>query len=321
MPTDGSNYYSQINNETSRLTAAQLELDEAIKKRDELKRQIQSVIDAAKSGGNDTSETIALSPLDTRIENMKKKLDELLLQYTEEHPDVISTRRILADLEKQKAEEQKVVTPSRQEARLLDKNPVYQELTVALGEQKAQVAAMTVRVSLYSKNVDRLKRLVDTIPQVEAELAKLDRDYNVIHDNYLELVKRREAAKISFDADSKPDDLQYKIIDPPRIPSEPIGPNRLKLLTLVLGAGIATGIGLIVLLVQIKPTFYNKQNLQKITNFPVFGSVSLIISPAQVMKSRVSIAMFLAAIVVMFSIYSGLVAMQILHIDLKQIMQ
>jgi len=321
MPADGSNYYSQINNETSRLTAAQLELDEAVKKRDELRRQIQAVIDATKSGGGDSSEAVALSPLDTRIENMKKKLDELLLQYTDEHPDVVSARRILADLEKQKAEEQKTTKPSRQKAQLLDKNPVYQELTVAMGEQEAQVAAMTVRVNLYKQNLDRLKKLVDTIPKVEAELAKLDRDYNVIHDNYLELVKRREAAKISFEAESKPDDLQFKVIDPPRIPLKPVWPNRLLLLSGVLAGGIGAGIALIVLMIQVRPTFYGRQNLQKMTNLPVFGAVSLIVSPAQVSKNRISVAMFVTAVVVLLFIYGGLVATQAMKINLTQFVQ
>ena len=321
MPTEGSNYYSQINNETSRLTAAQLELDEAVKKRDELKRQIQSVVNATKSGSNESSDTISLSPLDTRIESMRQKLDELLLQYTDEHPDVVSARRILADLEKQKAEEQKAANPSRQEAQLLDKNPVYQELAVALGQQEAQVAAMTVRVNLYKQNVDRLKKLVDTMPKVEAELAKLDRDYNVIHDNYLDLVKRREAAKISFEAESKPDDLQYKIIDPPRIPLKPIKPNRLLLLSGVLAGGIGAGVGLIILLMQITPRFYTKQDLQKVTDLPVFGTVSLIVSPTQVTKDRISVAMFITAVAVLLCVYGGLVATQVMHVNLTKFVQ
>ena len=43
--------------------------------------------------------------IDARIEAQKRNLDNLLQRYTEQHPDVISTRRLIKDLEEQKKKE------------------------------------------------------------------------------------------------------------------------------------------------------------------------------------------------------------------------
>lgn len=317
MPTDGSSYFVQLNQESTQLSEAQLNLDEALNRRKELKRQLQDVIKAATKSGKSASP--AIEAINQRITEMEKKLDELLLQFTEEHPDVVSVRRILDDLEqKKKRETRKITSDTAEGIALLDNNPVYQELKVALGEEQTKIAALQVRVNMYRDNVVRLEDLMGTIPKVEAELAKLNRDYNVIHNNYLELVKRRESAKISFDAGSNPDDVQFKIIDPPRVPLRPKGPNRLVLFTGILGAGIGVGVGIVLLLLQLKPTFNSIRGLTKKTGFPVIGTISLVTSSTAIAKERINLLIFGVLAIILCSVYAGLVLTQLMNINLQQ---
>jgi polysaccharide chain length determinant protein (PEP-CTERM system associated) len=318
MPDADSNYFTQLSRETAQLDAAKLELDEAIKRQNELTREINEVTDSLKRAG-EAQQDVVLSPLDERIQNMESRLDELLLQYTEEHPDVVSVRRILEELKKQKKNETVEQPQDAQDTRLLNNNPVYQELKVALGEAKAQVAALRARVNLYQQNVARLKTLIDTMPRVEAELAKLNRDYNVIHERYLELVKRRESARISFEAGANPEDTPFKVVEPPRVPLDPIWPNRPLFLTGVLAAGIGAGIGLILLLLQLKPTYSDWNALKKDTGIPVLGAVSLVLSSKQISRERVSVAMFSFIVVVLLASYFGLVAAQLFNLNLENV--
>lgn len=318
IPTANSNYFSQLSNETSDLNNAKLELDEALRRRDAITEQIKEVVDSQHSSDSAQNSQI-LTPLDERIRSMQVRLDELLLQFTEEHPDVISLRRMLEELKKQKEKERAVEPHSTGETRLLNNNPVYQELRVSLGEVKAEVAALTARVNLYQSNVDRLKQQIDTMPRVEAELAKLNRDYNVIHDRYLELVKRREAARISFEAGSNPEEAQFKVIDPPRVPLGPSWPDRPLFLTVVLGAGLGLGVGLVILLMQLKPTYQDWHSLSNNTGLPVFGTVSLVMSAKEITKERVSLTLFGIVTIVLLAIYFALVAMQLLNINFGEI--
>ena len=72
---------------------------------------------------------------------------------------------------------------------------------------------------------------------------------------------------------------------------------------------------------RFSPTFYDKQNLQKITNLPVFGTVSLVVAPTQVAKNRISVALFISGMFVLLLIYAGLVATQAMHINLPKLLQ
>ena len=190
---------------------------------------------------------------------------------------------------------------------------MYQNLKVALGKTEAQVSALFVRVREYKNRVSQLRELVDTIPKVEAELARLNRDYNINKSNYEGLVSRRESAKISREADQSVDDIQFRIIDPPIASIEPISPNRPLLLTAVLCLGLGLGGGLAWALGQLRPSFSDSKELRDFSGLPVIGSVALVavrkVNTKQLLFFGLSTAL-------LFFVYLALMAAQFLRIDL-----
>ncbi len=48
---------------------------------------------------------VAAPEIDARLAALKAQLDALLRRYTDEHPDVVGTRRIIAQLEEQRRQE------------------------------------------------------------------------------------------------------------------------------------------------------------------------------------------------------------------------
>lgn len=306
MPREGETFYMRLSGEETRLEESQLALDEATKRRDEIQNQIDKVL-ATTNSGEDTRSLEELSPLETRIQNMQTRLDELLLQYTDAHPDVTSTRRMLEGLKKQSSQG-KVSGSESEEARLLESNPVYQDLKVQKSAQEADVAALTVRIKLYRDNVRKLKSQMDTMPAIEAELTNLNRDYSVLRRNYEELVKRRESAKLSFEAEAKGNDIYFKIIEPPRVPSSPIWPNRPLLETGVLFAGIVLGAVLAILLMMIRSTFSTSTSLKEKFGLPVFGVISTVVNAKEIAKNRVNLVLFGMASMVVFAVYGIIVA-------------
>ncbi len=319
MPATGGNYFNRLDAETNQLNIARLALDEATRKKSVIQNQIKDIVDtqgsyAVAPGGE------ILNPLDERIKTMQTRLDGLLLQYTEEHPDVVSVRRILTELLKKKQEEQTNKTQSSGVTKLFNNSPVYQELRISLGQAEAEIAALTARVNMYSINVSQLKQQIDTMPRVEAELSKLNRDYGVIHEHYLELVKRREAAELSFGASDTPEDVQFKVINPPRLPLGPVWPNRPLFISGVLGAGLALGIGLVILMMQLRPTYKDWSGLKNNTALPVLGAVSMILTQKEISKDRTSLIVFGLSTLVLLVVYLSLVAMQLLHVDVKDML-
>ena len=92
MPGQGGDYYAKLADVSTQLRQAQLDQQEALNRRNQLKRQLadeEPEITAAAVAGASNSE------IDDRIQALQKQMDQLRLQYTDLHPDVQSTKRLI----------------------------------------------------------------------------------------------------------------------------------------------------------------------------------------------------------------------------------
>ncbi|NIR32688.1 MAG: chain length-determining protein [Gammaproteobacteria bacterium] len=306
MPGQGEDYYDLLEQVNEQLGAARLKLEEARNRRDELQRQL-----AEQSPGRAVERSVmrgaAVDPLEERIRDLESSLDSLLLRYTERHPEVTATRRILEELKRQQAD---AAAAEGQSAGELPTNPVYQELRVAFGRAQAEVAALEARVKEYARRKRELESLVDTIPEVEAQLVRLNRDYDVHQRNYEELVSRRESLELSDEASQTTDEVQFRIVEPPRRPVLPVGPDRLKLNVGVFVLGTGGGLGLAWLLAMWRPTIYTRRELADLTGLPVLGSVSRVWTAKLRMRRRVEVTTFGFGCLALLALFAVVVVLQ-----------
>ncbi|MDH5181180.1 MAG: chain length-determining protein [Gammaproteobacteria bacterium] len=271
LPGQGLDYFGRLQKTQAELEQAVFELNQAKHRRDELNRQLKELVQSASKPGLNNVVTSA----DTRIQKLRGKLDDLLLRFTEEHPDVTEIKLTIAQLEKQREEELKAISQGGTSKEMLEASPVYQELRLTMGKASSDVAAAEVRVAEFKKRIKNLEGRVGTLPEIEAELANLNRDYEINKEQYATLLARRESAKMSEEAETAGDKVKFQIIEPPHVPSTPSSPKRPLLNVLVFFAAIASGFGLIFILSQVSPVIYNKSSLARITGYPVYGEVSI----------------------------------------------
>jgi hypothetical protein len=119
-----------------------------------------------------------------------------------------------------------------------------------------------------------MRSKMETMPEVEAELAQLTRDYDVLRDRYAALLQQFETAKLS-ESVGETDKVEFAIIDPPTSLPEPVAPPRLLLLLGVLAAGLGAGAGVAFLLSKLNPVFDSLTSLETLTGLPVLGAVSV----------------------------------------------
>ena len=308
LSTTGSDYYQRLQTAMNEVESAKLVLTEAARQRDSIKEQIEDQEDEL-SFVFEHSDAENPTMYDQRIQALQSRLDEMFLKYTEKHPDVITIKFQVADLEAKRDEE----IAARIESGLMDsENPVLQSLKLSYGNAKSQVAALQARVRAYAQKVDKLQQLVHTIPAVEAQTADLNRDYGVIKGKYQELLTRREQAQITRKASQASDDIEFKIIDPARVPFEPSGPPRILLMSGVLLASIVVGIAFSLLLVLIKPTYSSVRMLALSTGMPVLGTVSLVEDSGQLSMNRRYFYLFIGGSFMLLTAYSALLLFQLL---------
>ena len=290
MPGDGANYYTQLQRENLLLEQARLSLAEFENRRDQIKLQIIELKSIKLKSNENSKEVIVKTSLDLRIEDQEGKVNELLLLYTEEHPDVINARYVLESLKERKQQEQ--VETRITDQSLIITNPVYQELQILLAATEADISSYVTRVKSKERKQEKLKKLIDIVPQIEADLQRLDRNYDVHKNNYNELVARRERAKISEDVEAGSDQIKFRIIEPPFAPQRSHFPNRplFDAAMLLLALGIGYGLSLLISLFQ--PVFYNQNDIRNAMTTPILGSIKKFDTPDVLNKRRRNLALF-----------------------------
>ena len=304
MPQQGGDYYSQLSQAVEDLNKTRLELREAEHARDAIKRQITGDEPVLLVDQDDSISSIVNVELDSRIEALDKNLDALRLNFTELHPDIISTKRLIAQLEERKKEEAKLTRPSADPGK--NYSPMLQQLNVALAEAEADVASMRARVEEYTSRYERMKALSNAVPQVEAELTQLNRDYQVNKSNYEKLLERRESAKISGDLGSATDLVSFRIIDPPTVSDRPVGPDRAKFFSIVFLGALLAGIGIAFVVSQVRPTFHSQASLREISGKPILGSIPMIWTDQEKSKRKKRLYAFGLSLLSLLGLYGTL---------------
>lgn len=313
MPSEGQTYYARMQQAAGDLEAVRLELAQSENRRGVLQQQLREALQQQLKGEGET--TIVL-PIDGRIQTLQQKLDELLIQYTDKHPDVSILRQTIIDLKQQREQERAQYAASLAESNINSggRGPrtysFLDEMKVKLAEEEANIASLQVRVDEYRRRYKELQDQVNVLPQIEADLTALNRDYEINRKKHDELVSRRESLRLSEQAEQSKQEVQFRVVDPPRVPPKPTGPKRLLLMTMVLAAGLGAGVGLAFLIAQLWPTFDSRASLTRITDIPVFGSVSAVLSPVALRRERRWIAAYVSLSGMLVVTYAGLVVVE-----------
>lgn len=314
-PGSSADYYGQLQRQISQLESTELRLLELNSKLTAARAQLsgESPIFGLVSPDSRGSSSSINTQFDGRIEALESKLNDMLIQYTENHPDVINTQNLLQTLYDKKDEHIKQMGDVAEETGNynvygnVNQNPVYQELKLAVAEYEGQVAELNVRANENRQKIVELERIVDLVPQIEAEAQGLNRDYQITREKYLELISRREQAELSRKAEATSDDVQFRVIDPPTLPTKPSGPQRIILYSIILFVGFGAGLGVAFLVSQIKPVVLSPSQLVSAFGIPVLGKVSHI-NAAEIAKvDRRRMLVFSASSLAILAIFVGLI--------------
>jgi polysaccharide chain length determinant protein (PEP-CTERM system associated) len=281
MPGAEGDYFSRLEDESNKLQQLRAREGQLVQRRAELQKQL-----SAESPTLTGSADSGFDPIDAQIAKNQAALDDLLLKYTDKHPQVITLKENIARLEKEKESGARSASASaalgadlsasdKILARSLEQNPVYQSLRMALSQLDADLAQLRGEITGQDRINADLRDRIDAIPEVEAELARLNRDYKINKTQYDTLLQRLESARISEQAEQNTENVKFRVIEPPTVPYIPTWPNRVALNTLVLLGALGAGVALAILLSQLHPTIPSREVLKRVTGLRVLGAISV----------------------------------------------
>jgi len=203
----------------------------------------------------------ALAQAQAELSSMKAR------GLTDNHPDVIAAKNQVAALRAAAAGEGgggNYGTP----------NPAYSSLESIRAERQANVMALSTRRAAVQADIARITTQQISNPEVAAEQARINRDYDVLKQQYDKLLRDREELRLRGQVQTEHNAVKFQVIDPPTTPRGPSAPNRPLLLLGVLVAGIGAGIAAAFAVGQLRSTFATTAKLEKALGLPVLGAIS-----------------------------------------------
>jgi hypothetical protein len=203
---------------------------------------------------------------EARRAELNKQLADLQSRYTERHPDIIRTKKRLADLEKSK------------ETMSVKNDPKYRELVGLLAATNAQVGRLQAEGERLQAQAGQYRGRVEGTTQREQEMAAMLQEYNNTRLQYDTLIKKSEEAQRAENLERRQKGEQFRVIDPARIPEKPFQPDIPKVLLIGLFAGLGCGLLGIFVREQLDRSFRDPEDaevtlgLKVLANIPRIGS-------------------------------------------------
>ena len=252
------------------------EFESAVTRRDILKKELEQTPEMLTQGGSGYGPGPP-TQVESQIMEVRARLDNLKSRYTDQHPDVRAAQRRLSALKKELANAGgpgSTGAAQPEDGGTKIPNPTYSRLKVSLIDRQSEIETLRQAVRRQEAKVAEIKNRLERVPQVEAKLHQLRRDHDVIQSRYEKLLSRRESAQVAADRDEQGDKVEFRIVEPPRVPTSPSGPPRPMFMAAVLVMSLGAGAGSSALLALTKTTYGSVNHLRRDFDLRVVGLVN-----------------------------------------------
>jgi len=240
------------------------------------------------------------------LTQLQNRLNNLLLKYTENHPEV---KKIRGQIEKLEAERRSgsasptagktsgTVKPARSGDLVSMRSTMQYEAQIK--NYDVQIATLTRANEEISKQAQELQKWVEAAPNREAEWSSLTRDYEVLKKQYDKLVEKNLQAQSALNQARRQQAGQFRIEDSARFPETPFKPDFKKIMgtSIVLAGGLAAA--LVLVSAFLDQSFRIPVDVENYLKLPVVSVVSYI--PTTREKKRARIIFFVKALMLLFA--------------------
>jgi polysaccharide chain length determinant protein (PEP-CTERM system associated) len=222
-----------------------------------------------------------------RLLMLQNKLNELLVKFTENYPEVI---RVKAEIESMKMNIQNkpVVSeePQGSETEMTTLNPLHQRLKEELAKLDTDLAALSAKERRIRELIELKKVYLRDIPEEKKILGDFERERDSYKKIDEELVLKLGQSEVSKQMEIQDKAETFRIVDPAILPRLPISPNRVLIIFFGIFASIGAGGGMILLFYHMDPSVKSINELKTIISIPVLAVIAQIVTEEEINRQK-----------------------------------
>lgn len=147
-------------------------------------------------------------------------------------------------------------------------DPAMREIVRRLGLVEARLAFNAQSIAEAQAQRDALERSLLDTPNVQMELAGLQRAYEHVEVRYRTALAKLAEAEAGEQLEDRQQGERLEVIEQATVPEDPIRPNRRRLAIMGAGGGLGAGLGLVVLLEMMSGVVRRPEDLVRIGREP-----------------------------------------------------
>ncbi|MGD0884667.1 MAG: XrtA system polysaccharide chain length determinant [Thermodesulfovibrionales bacterium] len=292
IPQTETALVSRLEGFQTAMVEAEIKMKELMRKKDNLQKQL--------SGEKEL--TVAYVTREdgpqSRLNKLNNQLTLMTTKYTDSYPEVIKIKSEIDEVKKQiaQAENSKDSHTESSGSETAAINPIYQQLREEIAKTDAELESVKARSDELMRQQSEAQGRLGIIPKEQEEWSKLQRDRAVYQKIYDDLLVKLENARVSKDLDRTDKYETFKIVEPARLPSLPVKPDKVRMILFGIILGIASGIGAVFGIQYLTPTFQDADAVEAELKLPVFATISRVVTEAdRLSEKRLDRKVFTAA--------------------------
>jgi polysaccharide chain length determinant protein (PEP-CTERM system associated) len=213
--------------------------------------------------------------LQTQLSSLQSQLVTLQSRYTDDYPEVVKTKRDIAELQKQlneinNAPASTTTTPERGN---LQEPPEIRQLRLQIHQLQDQITTSTRDQQRIQESIKVFQGRVAISPAVEEQYKQLTRDNETLQKLYDDDLAKKRASEKQTAMELEQQGEQMRVLNPADLPSSPSFPNRWLFAGGGFAGGLAIGLGLAFWLEFRDSLVRTEQDVLAILELPVLAQV------------------------------------------------
>ncbi len=232
-----------------------------------------------------------------QLAETRATLASLELRYKPDHPDVLRTKRLIAELEPKAAAEAAATAAAAAAAPgeigsvpVTESDPGRRE---SLRQMRAEIESLDRQTAFKEAEEERVRaeiavyqRRVEAVPGLESEWVALTRDYDTQQTAYKELLTKSTAAQLAANLEEQNIGERFRIVDPAVVPVRPLPSQRIRYNAVGLAIGLLVGLGIAALLELRDKSFRSESDVLDVLSLPVLATVPYVESAADKVRAQ-----------------------------------